>query len=123
MAQQLGTVNMTDYKDIFARKMSTIFPNLEVREQAKRELIRYGKEKPERESYRIYIAILKVAGPSLEDIRQWVNIAKQDYRDVLASAEYPNQINQKVWELSEDEQQKIENIDTEQYRKWIEEEK
>ena len=114
---------MTDYKDIFARKMSTIFPNLEVREQAKRELIRYGKEKPERESYRIYIAILKVAGPSLEDIRQWVNIAKQDYRDVLASAEYPNQINQKVWELSEDEQQKIENIDTEQYRKWIEEEK
>jgi hypothetical protein len=49
------------------------------------------------------------------DIQMWVNIAKRDYRDVLASAEYPNQLRSQTWKLPKEETTRIEAIDSKQY--------
>jgi hypothetical protein len=54
------------------------------------EILRdYGAEDSQREVDRVRLAILKLANGDLQKLRQQLNVAKCDYRDVLAPAEYP----------------------------------
>jgi hypothetical protein len=98
-----------------------MFPDAAVRERVENELQRYGLEEYEREAPRVRLAILKVVGTRIERIREWTEIAKRDYRDVLAAAEYPNQLVTATWSLPSSERSAIEAKDAEQYRNWIEE--
>src|SRR5438067_3530253 len=51
----------------------------------------YGVESYERERERVQLAILKLSAGSEEKVREFVAVAKRDYRDVLFWAEYPEE--------------------------------
>src|SRR5947208_1524160 len=51
----------------------------------------YGVESYERERERVQLAILKLSEGNEEKLREFVAIAKRDYRDVLFWAEYPEE--------------------------------
>lgn len=50
----------------------------------------YGTETWHREEVRVRIAILRLVEGRFDQLRSHVEMAKQDYRDVLAYSEYPN---------------------------------
>ena len=115
-------MNTIDHDAVLAGKLVKMFPDPAVRAQVEDELNRYGLEEYERERPRVQLAILKVASTGIEKIKEWTDIAKRDYRDVLASAEYPNQLIAPTWRLPSSERKVIEDKDEEQFRRWIEEE-
>ena len=51
----------------------------------------YGVESYERERERVQLAILKLSDGNEEKLREFVAVAKRDYRDVLFWAEYPEE--------------------------------
>ena len=51
----------------------------------------YGVEPYEQERERVQLAILKLSGGSEEKLREFVAVAKRDYRDVLFWAEHPDE--------------------------------
>ena len=51
----------------------------------------YGVRPHERERERVQLAIVKLSEGSEEKLRQNVDVAKRDYRDVLFWAEYPEE--------------------------------
>src|SRR2546430_10474405 len=51
----------------------------------------YGVESYERERERVQLAILKLSNGSEERLREFVAVAKRDYRDVLFWAENPEE--------------------------------
>jgi hypothetical protein len=72
-------------------------------------------------SPRVRLAILKLADGDLEKLKVHTKIAIQDFRDVLAMAEYPrfmteigfNEVDKKV-------ENEVINDDWKQYREWFE---
>ena len=110
------------HTEVLEYKLAKMFPDSAVRRQIRDELGKYGLEPYEKEIPRVQLAILKVAGSSLEKVKEWTAIAKQDYRDVLASAEYPEALVSPTWQLPPSKCNAIETRDSEQYRRWIEEE-
>ena len=51
----------------------------------------YGVELYERERERVQLAILKLSDGNEEKVREFVAVAKRDYRDVLFWAEHPEE--------------------------------
>ena len=51
----------------------------------------YGVESYERERERVQLAILNLSQGSEEKLREYLTVAKRDYRDVLFWAEYPEE--------------------------------
>ena len=51
----------------------------------------YGVEPYEQERERVQLAILKLSGGSEEKLREFLAVAKRDYRDVLFWAENPEE--------------------------------
>jgi hypothetical protein len=51
----------------------------------------YGVESYERERERVQLAILKLSEGNEEKVREFVGVAKRDYRDVLFWAENPEE--------------------------------
>src|SRR5947209_19917692 len=51
----------------------------------------YGVESYERERERVQLAILKLSDGNEEKLREFVAVAKRDYRDVLFWVEYPEE--------------------------------
>src|SRR5216684_769646 len=51
----------------------------------------YGVESYERERERVQLAMLKLSGGSEEKLREFLAVAKRDYRDVLFWAENPEE--------------------------------
>lgn len=80
----------------------------------------YGRVRYERRETRVRIAALKLAQGDSESLLRQIAAAKQDYRDVLAAAEYPEYMKvSTVGELSRKEQQRIVNSDWNQYQRWL----
>lgn len=52
-------------------------------------LERYGKEQWQREPLRVRMACLKCASGNVERLAHYVEMAGEDYRDILLEAEYP----------------------------------
>ena len=50
----------------------------------------YGTRRSEPERERVQLAILKLSGGDIEKPRHDLDVARQDYRDVLYWAEYPD---------------------------------
>lgn len=89
------------------------------RVEAANLLAQYGTQEYEREQVRVRVAALKLSDGSLERLRDAVASAKRDYRDVLAWAEYPGEMQGPSWRLPADEQTRIRAADREQYLAWL----
>jgi hypothetical protein len=81
----------------------------------------YGAETWERESFRVQAAALKLANGNLDDLQRRIAAAKQDYRDVLVAAEYPE-----YWRMTSSgrkmagiERDRIIDSDWKQYEAWL----
>jgi hypothetical protein len=97
-------------------------------------LDQYGVESYEKGRARVQLAILKVfqegttgqesGEQKLERLRGLVRAAKCDYRDVLAWAEYPEQIKMgfiEMKKLTPQEGKALRKRDREQYLRWLNE--
>ena len=81
----------------------------------------YGRQTWQREPHRVRLAALKLAGGSIGRLRDQIESAKCDYRDVLAPAEYPGYSKRmfRIRDLPQDEQQRIIDGDWKQYQDWL----
>ena len=81
----------------------------------------YGTEEHEGEKERVQLAILKLCDEdNLDDPSRYVDAAKRDYRDVLAWAEYPNQMKaDPLGELPPSDHRNIVELDKRQYEEWL----
>jgi hypothetical protein len=83
-AQPTPTVTNADVERIVRRE----FPADQIAEVLT-TLNEYGRESWHREPERVRAAALKLARRTLEGLRDTMETAKCDYRDMLAAAEYP----------------------------------
>lgn len=74
-----------------------------------------------REVDRVRLAVLKLAAGSVTQLRSHIEIAKIDYRDVLAAAEYPSYMKRDpdIGRLSPGERAQIIEDDWRQYQRWL----
>ena len=85
-------------------------------------LDQYGVDRSIRGRARVQLAILKLSEGQRDQLPELVKMASRDYRDVLAYAEYPEQIRLGfvgMKTLSPDEQEAIKRRDRKQYCKWL----
>ena len=82
----------------------------------------YGTESYETGQTRVQLAILKLSEGDRERLPDLVKMAKVDFRDVLAYAEYPQEMRTdpiKMRDMPEEEAQSIRQRDREQYESWL----
>ena len=81
----------------------------------------YGIESWQREFDRVRLAALKLAAGNLKKLRLHIETAKQDYRDVLAYAEYPGYMSRVPGPGARppDVVQRIVDADWKQYQDWL----
>ena len=91
----------------------------EVRAEAASVLAQYGTQTHEREEIRVRVAALKLSDGSLSRLRELIAHAKRDHRDVLARAEYPEEMRSLTWRLPPAEQARIRTADRAQYLAWL----
>lgn len=104
----------------FVEALVTRLFSLEVRAEAASVLAQYGTQSYEREEMRVRVAALKLSDGSIDRLRELIGSAKLDYRDVLAWAEYPEELRSPTWRLSAAEQARIRTADRAQYLAWLE---
>ncbi len=92
---------MKEYKEkqVLVRKLNRLFPDPEVCAKVFSILNEYGKKTHEQEPDRVRLAILKISENTVTSIKQNTQLAKQDFRDILAAAEYPKQ--SRNWSMPE----------------------
>ena len=107
-------------RDQVHTKIRRVFPRSDPQEMLAL-LDRYGVESHEQERDRVHLAILKLSDEEdLTEPTRYVEIAKRDYRDVLAWAEYPGQMRTPTHAVRSPEQQRaIVRADREQYEAWL----
>jgi len=107
-----------DHAKILAHKMEVSFSEKQSREEALGILMTYGGKKIEPEPDRVRLAILKLSGSDMECLQETTKNAKQDYRDVLAWAESPNQ--NIAGSLPEGKKkERLRQADQEQFENWV----
>ena len=88
-------------------------------------LDQYGAEGHETGRERVQLAILKLSDGDEEKLRDFLQIAKQDYRDVLYWSEYPGQAKRgyvNPAELDDEVRRELREIiehDWQQYQRWL----
>jgi hypothetical protein len=82
---------MTPSRDDVLASIRARFPTGERRALVLGLLDTYGIEAYERERERVQLAILTLSQGDEAKLREYVAVAKRDYRDVLFWAEYPEQ--------------------------------
>ncbi len=96
-------------------KIRQVFPDADPAE-VKRQLDEYTG--PER--LRVQLAIVKLSDEDRRDSpRHYVDTARQDYRDVLSWAEFPQQLRPDWFTLSVTERAKVTKADRQQYARWL----
>lgn len=115
MEQPTPTITRADVERVVRRD----FPSGQY-EDVMSVLAEYG-ETWHREPDRVQLAVLKLAAGKLDALRQNIKIAKEDYRDVLAGAEYPAYMEKTSSDpgLSPAERRKIMDEDWRQYESWL----
>ncbi|KAA3647644.1 MAG: hypothetical protein DWP95_02840 [Proteobacteria bacterium] len=104
--------------NILTRKLINLFPEVEVRNTAKSILDSYGVESYEQEPVRVRLAIIKLSGSDIEELRKTTKAAKKDFRDILSWAEYPRQSIK--WSFTNGlKNKKLAKKDRAEYKKWL----
>jgi hypothetical protein len=108
-----------DLDAVLSRKLTSLFPDPDIRDEVINTLNLYGLEKHEQEPIRIRLAVLKLSGDDVEQVKINTAYAKQDFRDVLVWAEYPRQ--SKKWSVPDGpKKQKLVAADRAEYEEWLE---
>lgn len=79
----------------------------------------YGAAPHEREVIRVRVAVLKLSEGRLTELERLIARARQDYRDVLAWAEYPAELVQPIWRLPDSDVAQVRAADRAQYVAWL----
>lgn len=80
----------------------------------------YGKQDGNDPSPRVQLAILKLAGGNMSLLRELTHTASQDYRDVIAAAEYPRYAREiGPRQVDEDFAAEVIRDDWKQYSEWL----
>ena len=82
----------------------------------------YGLASSEQGRDRVQLAILKLCEGQMERLPELVRMAKTDYRDVLAYAEYPEEMKLgfiEMRKLSPEEARAVRQRDRDQYLSWL----
>lgn len=107
-----------DKTEILGRKLIALFPEQKTRNMVNSIFDGYGVERHEQEAVRVKLAILKLAGSDLDEIKKMTNHAKADFRDVIAWAEYPRQ--SKKWSMPDGpKKNKLIIADRQEYEQWL----
>ena len=115
MEQPVPKISETDLGRLLRRDFSSDSVSA-----AREVLEQYGSEIWHREALRVRAASLKLACGDLERLRIEIDRAKVDFRDVLASAEYPEYSKSStIKSVSHDEERKIIDADWKQYQEWL----
>lgn len=104
-------------------KIRKMWPGADVQEILE-VLNRYGNESWESGRTRVQLAILKLCEGDRERLPGLVEMAKRDWRDVLAYAEYPEEMRTNPVEMqkkSPEEANAIRKRDRQQYEDWLKE--
>lgn len=81
----------------------------------------FGKQDWNRPSPRVHLAILKLASGNLDQLLDATKTAIEDFRDVLAWAEYPRYIREIGFhDVPDSVKQAVIDDDWKQYREWLE---
>jgi len=114
--QPVPQVTATDVERIVRRDFPTESYNAVMA-----ALHQYGAEKWQREKHRVRLAVLKLSKGDQEELRRQIEVAKSDYRDVLAYAEYPSYMNEipPGGGVSPDKRRQIIDQDWLQYKDWL----
>ena len=80
-----------DYPQILTAKLLSLYPDSARRASAEQILGRYVGDNLKGSS-RVRLAALKIAGSDLNELQRCMDAAVQDFRDILAWAEYPRQM-------------------------------
>ncbi len=94
----------------------------EVIDHVLRKLQSYGSESWHVETDRVHLAVLKIANGDLSEVERNVSIAINDYRDVIAEAEYPEQCKLGFAGMDSTPQPQLmemEQRDLTQYQEWL----
>jgi len=108
-------------RDGVLEKIAQYWPDVDPQE-IMNILDEYGVESSERGRVRVQLAILKLSEGQRDQLTELVRMAKRDYRDVLAYAEYPEEIKVgfvEMSKLSPKEARAIRKRDRKQYLKWL----
>jgi hypothetical protein len=101
--------------DKLAAKIRQVFPDADPAD-IKRQLDEYTG--PERT--RVQLAIIKLTDEDKrESPKHYVETACHDHRDVLAWAEFPQQVRPDWFSLSVTERAKVAKADRQQYARWL----
>jgi hypothetical protein len=107
-------------RELVIQKVEALFP-AERRDAVLDALDRYAGDAPEGRA-RVQLAILKASNGDHEQLREWVDVAQRDFRDVLAAAEYPGQMALGFTGMSAlpaTERDRIVRQDREQWLAWL----
>jgi hypothetical protein len=86
-------------------------------------LDRYGVESYEQEPERVRMGALKLSGGDRAALEHYIEVAKLDFRDVLAGAEYPGFLDAGftgVEEMRPAERRRLVEADAKQHADWLE---
>jgi hypothetical protein len=107
------------------RIVDTLWSEAADRQRVREALATYGQESYEHEKNRVRLAILKLSGDDVERVLSTVATAKQDYRNVLMWAEYPEE-GRALWplkpSLTAEDQARLEKLratDRQQHEEWL----
>lgn len=114
MDQKVPNVSDDDIRRIVKRDFSHLeFSQIE-------SILKMYDSKSQKGRNRIYASILKLAAGNIELIKEYVAKARNDYRDVVALAEYPNYSEYGFEEdLPDDKISQLINDDWIQYQTWF----
>ena len=103
------------------RKLRGLYPDASKRRLALNELLRYGASSDEPEPERVRLAILKLAGSNLEELRKTVDGAKEDPEDTVSWAERPREARSRIGnqKLHENQRRKIQQEDQNEWDSWL----
>jgi hypothetical protein len=117
MSEHIPKVNRDDVRRIILREFQShgVDPILGI-------LDGYGAEEWQQGKERVQLAILKVSGGDIDRLRELVDTACYDFRDVVAPAEYP-----RFWaiglvaaeKMSDEEKKRLIEDDWRQYQEWL----
>ena len=80
---------MRDYAQLLPLVLKAMFPDAAYRRDIITRLSTYGTESYHREIPRVQLGILRLAWSQPEKLEEFIELACQDYRDLLCAAEYP----------------------------------
>ena len=110
-----------DCQNLLPRVLEAMFPAAAHRRDIITRLSVYGTESHHREIPRVQLGILRLAWSQPEKLEEFIELACQDYRDLLCAAEYP--LSSRDYRLKDQDPVKCKEYqleETARYNAWLE---